>query len=54
MKVKSITFLSDLKDVKDIFDDNMDVFVNLENGRNYVLIVGTPKNLLILIICKKS
>ena len=46
MKVESITFLSDLKDVKEIFDYNMDVSVNLENGRNYVLVVGTPKNLL--------
>ncbi len=49
MKVESITFLSDLKDIKDIFDDNIDVSVNLENGRNYVLVVGTPKNLLRLI-----
>jgi hypothetical protein len=54
MKVKSITFLSDLKDVKDIFDDNMDVSVNLENGRNYVLVVGTPKNLLRLMENEKS
>jgi hypothetical protein len=54
MKVESITFLSDLKDVKDIFDDNMDVSVNLENGRNYVLVVGTPKNLLRLMENEKS
>jgi hypothetical protein len=54
MKVESITFLSDLKDIKDIFDDNMDVSVNLENGRNYVLVVGTPKNLLRLMENEKS
>ena len=54
MKVESITFLSDLKDVKDIFDDNMDVSVNLENGRNYVLVVGTPKNLVRLMENEKS
>jgi hypothetical protein len=54
MKVKSITFLSDLKDVKDIFDDNIDVSINLENGRNYVLVVGTPKNLLRLMENEKS
>ena len=54
MKVESITFLSDLKDVKDIFDDNIDVSVNLENGRNYVLVVGTPKNLLRLMENEKS
>ena len=54
MKVESITFLSDLKDVKDIFDDNMDVSVKLENGRNYVLVVGTPKNLLTLMENEKK
>ena len=54
MKVESITFLSDLKDVKDIYDDNIDVSVNLENGRNYVLVVGTPKNLLRLMENEKS
>ena len=40
MKVESITFLSDLKDVKDIFDNNIDV--------------GTPKNLLRLMENEKS
>ena len=54
MKIESITFLSDLKDVKDIFDDNIDVSVDLENGRNYVLVVGTPKNLLRLMENEKS
>ena len=54
MKVESITFLSDLEDVEDIFDDNIDVSVNLENGRNYVLVVGTPKNLLRLMENEKS
>lgn len=54
MKVENITFLSDLKDVKDIFDDNMDVSVKLENGRDYVLVVGTPKNLLRLMENEKS
>jgi hypothetical protein len=43
-----------LKDVKDIFDDNMDVSVKLENGQNYVLVVGTPKNLLKLMENEKS
>jgi hypothetical protein len=54
MKVESITFLSDLKDVKRINDDNMDVSVKLENGRDYVLVVGTPKNLLRLMENEKS
>jgi len=34
MKVESITFLSDLEDV------NMDVIVELEDGHNYVVVVG--------------
>ena len=32
----------------------MDVSVNLENGRNYVVVVGTPKNLLRLMENEKS
>jgi hypothetical protein len=54
MEVENITFLTDLKDIKDIFDDNMDVSVNLENGRNYILVGGTSKNLLRLIENEKS
>ena len=46
MKVKSINFLSPLENIYDIFDYNMDVSVNLGNGQNYVVVVGTPKNLL--------
>ncbi len=54
MEVKSITFLSDLEDVEDIFDDNIDVSINLENVLNYVLVVGTPKNLLRVMENEKS
>ena len=54
MKVESINFLSPIEDIDDIFDDNMDVSVNLENGRNYVVVVGTPKNLLRLMENEKS
>ena len=32
----------------------MDVSVNLENGQNYVVVVGTPKNLLKLMENEKS
>ena len=49
MKIKSITFLSDLEDTKDIFDDNIDVAVSLDDGRKYVVVVATQKNLLTLI-----
>jgi len=54
MRVESINFLGPSEDIDDIFDDNMDVSVNLENGRNYVVIVGTPKNLLRLMENEKS
>jgi uncharacterized tellurite resistance protein B-like protein len=54
MKVESINFLSPIEDIVNIFDDNMDVSVNLENGLNYVVVVGTPKNLLRLMENGKS
>ena len=54
MKVESITFLSDLKDVRDIFDDNVDVAVKLDDGHEYILVVATQKNLLILMNNEKS
>ena len=54
MKVERIEFFSDLEDVKDIYDDNLDVSVDLENGQNYVVVVGTPKNLLTLMENEKS
>ena len=54
MKVESITFLSDLKDVEDIFDDNMDVAVKLDDGHEYIVVVATPKNLLTLMNNEKS
>ena len=54
MKVESITFLSDLKDVKDIFDDNVDVAVKLDDGHEYIVVVATQKNLLTLMNNEKS
>ena len=54
MRVESINFLGPIEDIDDIFDYNMDVSVNLENGRNYVVVVGTPKNLLRLMENEKS
>ena len=46
MKVESIDFLSSIENIYDIYDDNMDVSIDLENGLNYVVIIGTTKNLL--------
>jgi hypothetical protein len=49
MKVKKISFPIPLKDVENIYDDNIDVFVTLENGRSYTVIVGTYQNILSLL-----
>ena len=54
MKVERIEFLSDLKDVKDIFDDNVDVAVKLDDGHEYIVVVATQKNLLTLMNNEKS
>jgi len=54
MLVKNISFPSPLKDIEDIYDDNIDVFVDLENGCSYTVIVGTPKNFLTLMNKEKS
>lgn len=43
MLVKKISFPSPLKYTEDIYDDNLDVFVELEDGSDYIVIVGTPK-----------
>ena len=54
MLVKSIKFLSDLEDVNDIFDYNMDILVKLNNGHDYLVFVATQKNLLSLMDNEKS
>lgn len=54
MKIENITFLNDLKDVKDIFDDNVDVAVKLDDGHEYIVVVATQKNLLALMNNEKS
>ena len=54
MKVESVTFLSDLNEIEDIFDDNTDVFVKLDDGHEYVVVVATQKNLLTLMNRGKS
>jgi hypothetical protein len=54
MEFESITFLSDLKDVEDIFDDNIDVAVKLDDGHEYIVVVATQKNLLTLMNNEKS
>ena len=48
MKIKSIRYPTPLETIKDIEDDNIDVFIELENHYIYTLVVGTPLNLLSL------
>jgi len=48
MIVKKISFPAPLEDVEDVYDDNLDVFVDLENGLNSTVVVATPKNLMYL------
>lgn len=45
MKIKRINFPTSLQKVENIKDDNIDVFVELDDGFTYTLVVGTPKNL---------
>jgi hypothetical protein len=49
MRVKKISFPIPLKNIENIYDDNIDVFVELENGRSYTVIVGTYQNILSLL-----
>ncbi|GAB6085223.1 hypothetical protein [Alkaliphilus crotonatoxidans] len=46
MLVKKISFPTSLKKIKDIQDDNIDVFVELDDGYTYSVVVITQKNLL--------
>ncbi|MBY9079567.1 hypothetical protein D3C75_543290 [compost metagenome] len=46
MKVKRINYPTDLSIIKDKEDDNIDVFVELEDGSSITLVISTPNNLL--------
>ena len=45
MKIKKISFPTSLKDIEDIKDDNIDVFVELENSYVYTVVIATAKNI---------
>lgn len=45
MAVKDISFLSSLEDVIDVESSNIDVFVELEDGSTYTVVVATAKNI---------
>lgn len=42
MKIKNISYPTPLSEIKDITNDNIDVFVELENGEHYTFVVTTP------------
>lgn len=44
MKITSITYPVDLKKIKNLEDDSIDVFVELDDKNLYVLVVTTPSN----------
>ena len=48
MLVKNISFVIPLTDIEDIYDDNIDVGVELEDGSEYTVMIATPKNFLTL------
>lgn len=43
MKIKRVTYPTSLEKICDIFNDNIDVFVELEDGKSYTLTVCTPE-----------
>ncbi|MGE7113095.1 hypothetical protein [Lysinibacillus sp. NPDC047702] len=45
MKITNIEYPTALSQVTDIKDDNIDIFVKLDDGFSYTLVVCTPKNL---------
>jgi hypothetical protein len=45
MLVKSISFPTYLEDITDIENNNIDVFVELEDGYTYTVVVATVKNI---------
>jgi len=44
MKIKKISYPTSLEKIEDIEDDNIDVFVELDDGMVYTMTVCTPKN----------
>ena len=61
MLVKNISFPISLSHIEDIYDDNIDVFVDLENGSSYTVVVATwlmdfliPIQISLLVLFDKS
>lgn len=45
MKIKKISYPTPLCNIQEIDNDNIDIFVELEDGNNYTVVVATPKNI---------
>ena len=45
MLIKSISFPTYLEDITDIENENIDVFVELEDASMYTVVVATAKNI---------
>ena len=54
MIVKKISFIISLINIFNIYDNNVDGFVGLQNGRNYTVVVRTYKNIISLMDEEKS
>jgi len=46
MKIRKISYPTPLSEIECIDNDNIDVFVELEDGYSYALVVITPKNIM--------
>jgi len=53
MLIKKISFPTYLEDITDVENSNIDVFVELEDGYTYTLVVATAKNIVSLMDKKK-
>ncbi|MDQ0196435.1 hypothetical protein [Paenibacillus wynnii] len=53
MKVKKIEYPTALSKIVDIHDNNMDVFIELEDGTHITVVVSTPLNLPKRILSKR-
>tara|TARA_B110000902_G_scaffold255774_1_gene321576 strand:- start:321 stop:596 length:276 start_codon:yes stop_codon:yes gene_type:complete len=54
MLVKSISFTTYLEAITDIENSNIDVFIELEDGDSYTVVIPTAKNLLSLMDKQKT
>lgn len=48
MKLKEIFYPTPLDEIQDIYNDNIDVIIRLENNQSFALVVATPENLITL------